>query len=237
MHARRSYLHPGRARRARIAKPSRGRGGTRRAIRRRMTMSSTMTALEAIFARRATRSFKPDLVAEDAIHTLLSAAVRAPTAMHAEPWCFAVVQDREVLRRISDRAKALAVEHRLIASAAPAPTRASAGLFDPAFNIFYDAGTLIVICSRTIGAFATADCWLAAQTLMLAATSIGLATCPIGFAVDALQDPAIKTALDIPPGVTAIVPIVVGVAAGAVPASSRRDPQILCWLRAQRSAA
>ena len=40
---------------------------------------------------------------------LLDAAVHAPTAMHQEPWKFVVIQDRALLRRLSDRAKALAI--------------------------------------------------------------------------------------------------------------------------------
>jgi hypothetical protein len=61
-----------------------------------------------------------------------------------------IVQDRARLRRYSDRAK-----HHLIELAATEPkVRAYAEMLrDEAFNIFYDASTLIVIGVRERTAF------------------------------------------------------------------------------------
>lgn len=193
-----------------------------------------LSALDAIYQRHATRAFTTAQVEKRVIETLLKAAVHAPTAMHLEPWVFVVVQDRALLRRISDRAKTLAqtprgADHRELARTT---SRAPALLSDPAFNIFYDAGTLITICGKPIGPFVAADCWLAAENLMIAATALGYATCPIGFALPALADPEFKAELGIPLEVTAFAPIIVGVAAASVPAQSRREPQILSWKKA-----
>lgn len=195
------------------------------------TEQPPLSALDAIYQRRATRAYTPERVGPTGIEALLQAAVRAPTAMHLEPWVFVVVQDTALLKRISDRAKALAQtprgsDHRELARPA---MRAVAMLADPAFNIFYDAGTLIVICGRPMGPFVSADCWLAAENLMIAATALGYATCPIGLALPALADPEVKAELGIPPEVTAYAPIIVGIAAGRVPAQPRREPQILAW--------
>ncbi|MFX8160667.1 nitroreductase family protein, partial [Acinetobacter baumannii] len=55
------------------------------------------------------------------------------------------------------------------------------------FNVFYNAGTLIVIYGKPMGPFVVADCWLAAENLMLAACAMGLGTCVIGLAVAALN--------------------------------------------------
>jgi nitroreductase len=195
-----------------------------------------MTVIAAIEARRATRAFTPTPVDDASIQALLRAAVRAPTAMHAEPWAFVVVQDRGVLRRISERAQALAERHRPhevkpgLVRTASAPSVA-VHVFPPAFNIFYDAGTLIVICSRSPGPFGAADCWLAAATLMLAATARGLGTCPIGFAMEALQEADLKAALGIPAEVTAVAAVVVGDPAFEVAQTTRRNPEVLRWLR------
>jgi nitroreductase len=196
-----------------------------------MPAKAPLSTLEAIYQRHATRAFKSDRVDKDVIETLLQAAVHAPTAMHLEPWAFVVVQDRALLKRISDRAKAIAQtprgsEHRELARS---PTRAVALLSDPAFNIFYDAGTLIVICGKPMGPFVSADCWLAAENLMLAATALGYATCPIGFAIPALADPEVKAELAIPADVTAYAPIIVGVPSAEVPAQLRQEPEVLSW--------
>jgi nitroreductase len=193
----------------------------------------SLNALDAIYRRRATRAFTPATVDESTIRELLRAAVHAPTAIHLEPWAFVVVQDLALLKTISDRAKTLAAgahpeAHRELPRTHDAP-RVPAVLADPAFNIFYNANTLIVICGKAMGPFVTADCWLAAENLMIAATALGLATCPIGFALAALGDPEIKAMLGIPASVSAIAPIIVGVPASTPAATSRRDPEILSW--------
>src|SRR5581483_8927644 len=113
-----------------------------------------LSALDAIYHRRAVRAYRPDPVDDATIQRLLDAAVHAPTAMHEEPWSFVVVQDRATLAHISDRAKALmvgeATAHRelLRAPGATPVGRHLAMLTDPSFNIFYNAGTLVVVCGK-----------------------------------------------------------------------------------------
>jgi nitroreductase len=173
-----------------------------------------------IHARRSVRQYRPERVSEETIHRLLEMAVQAPTAMHLEPWGFVVVQDRALLKRYSDRAKAMLRETKL----------ADMGMLsDPDFNIFYDAGTLIVICARTAGPFAEADCWLAAQNLMLAATARQLATCCIGFAVPVLNAPDVKRELGVPADGIAVAPVILGFPQSAAAPVPRKAPHILCW--------
>jgi nitroreductase len=86
-----------------------------------------------------------------------------------------------------------------------------------------------VICGKPLGPFVVADCWLAAENLMLAACAAGLGTCPIGLAVETLNTPQWKRELGVPPEMTAIVPIIVGLPAGQTPPVPRKPPEILCW--------
>jgi len=184
--------------------------------------------MDAIHARRSVRSYAPGKLDRATIRTLLEAAVRAPTAMHQEPWAFVIVQDAERLRRLSDRAKRFFVEE----------TRRShldrgghaIEMFErPEFNLFYDAGTLIVICGNPAVPFVSADCWLAAENLMLAAASMGLGTCVIGSAVSGLNSPESKSELGIPADLSAIAPVIAGVPASAAPVAPRKEPRILAW--------
>ncbi|HTS90105.1 MAG TPA: nitroreductase family protein [Gemmatimonadales bacterium] len=176
--------------------------------------------LRAIYERRAVRSFSPEIVSESAIQALLDAAVHAPTAMHREPWGFVVIQDPAQLKRYSDRGKAMVPREHLEAHFA-----------DPTFNIFYNAGTLIVICGPSEGAFVEADCWLAAENLMLAATALGLGTCCIGLALPILNTPEVKRDLEIPDQFSAIAAIIVGVPSGHTPPVPRKAPVVLHWAR------
>jgi len=204
---------------------------------RRDTTAHELSALDAIYQRRAVRSYLPDPVNDDAIRRLLDAAVHAPTAMHLEPWSFVVVQDRAVLQDLSDRAKALmvaqATHHRdLLRAPGAAPNgRHLAMLEDPSFNIFYDAGTLIVICGKPLGAFVTADCWLAAENVMLAACAMGLGSCCIGFALPVLHTTDVKRDLGIPADQEPVAAIIVGLPRGETPPVPRKPAEILRWVR------
>ncbi len=186
-----------------------------------------MSALDVINTRCSVRRYTPAKLDRATVQALLDAAVRAPTAIHAEPWAFAVVRDMKLLRQISDVAKDIVVKKGL---QEPNDTsRLLEMVRQPEFNIFYDASSLIVICGNLASPFAVADCWLAAENLMLAACALGLGTCVIGFAVDALNTPELKTRLGIPAEMTAVAPIIVGVPADATAASPRKPAQVLAW--------
>ena len=190
--------------------------------------SAAVTVHDAIHERRSVRSYAPHLLDRAVLRTLLDAAIRAPTAVHAQPWGFVIVQDPKLLEEISDRAKPL-----FVAEAHRAHLDRGGHALEifthPQFNIFYDAGTLIVICAEGEGPFAVADCWLAAENLMLAACAKGLGTCVIGSALPALKLPEMKAKLGIPDDFSAVAPIIVGVPSGPVPMTPRKEPRILAW--------
>ena len=187
-----------------------------------------MTLQEAIHARRSVRAYAPAALDRATIEALLHAAVRAPTAVHMEPWAFVVLQDREALRRLSDRAKPLFVEevHRAHLDRGGHALDIFAR---PGFDIFYGAGTLVIIGAESDVPFAVADCWLAAENLMLAACAMGLGTCVIGSGLVALQLPEVKRDLGIPAGFMPIAPIIVGVPSGDTPITSRKPPRVVAW--------
>lgn len=200
----------------------------------RTIVDQPLSALDAIFVRRSVRSYKSDPIDKSTIRGLLDAAVQAPTAMLEQPWTFVVVQDRKLLRKISDRAREMwlqdpAPHERHLRSAFHLRAEFVKRLTDPEFNVFYDAPALILICAQHTDAYVTADCWLAAENLMLAACALGLGTCVIGGALPALNASDTKAALGIPSELTAVVPIIVGVPDGAATPVSRRDPEIISW--------
>ena len=186
------------------------------------------SVMEAIYERASVRSYAPQKLDRDTVQTLLDAAVRAPTAVHEEPWQFVVIQDAGLLQRISDRAKPFFLEE-IGRAHLDRGGHTLERFASPEFNIFYDAGTLIVICGLPTAAFVAADCWLAAENLMLAAYSMGLGSCVIGSAVRGINSPEVKAELGIPPEISAIAPIIVGVPSGKTAPSSRREAKILAW--------
>jgi nitroreductase len=185
-----------------------------------------MELKDAIDQRRSVRDYTDQPLEKSTIQTLLRAAVQAPSAMNLQPWAFAVIQDKAWLKQHSDRAKELVGSSSEFARK---PPELKAMLADPEFNIFYNAGTLIVICAKPVGAHPDWDCCLAAQNLMLAAHAQGLATCPIGLAWPLFAKADVKRELDIPEDYRAVLPIIVGYPRLALPAKERSNPTILCW--------
>ena len=187
-----------------------------------------MSIMDAIYKRSSVRSYSAKVLDQTTIRILLAAAVRAPTAVHLEPWVFAILQDTSALKRLSDRAKPLFLEE--VQRAHLDRGGHALDIFaSPDFNMFYNAGTLIIVCGKPMGPFVVADCWLAAENLILAACSMGLGTCVIGAAVPALNTPDIKAELGIPDELTPIAPIIVGVPSGETPPTARKDPEVVLW--------
>ena len=196
-----------------------------------------MSVVEAIYGRRSVRSFATSPVSVDQVNALLAAAVQAPTAMHSEPWLFVVIQSRLALRRYSDLAKATLIKQAELYRDLhdPSLTPKNGGflkaLGSPEFNVFYDAGTAVLICTRPANPFVAADCWLAAGNLMLAATAMGLGTCCVGSALPGVNLPEVKRDLAIPEDVEAVAAIAIGVPAQPLPAGTRNPPTVLAWRR------
>ena len=194
-----------------------------------------LTVLDAIEHRRSIRSYAGVMLDVSTVLALLRAAVRAPTAMHNEPWMFVVVQDRGALKRYSDAAKTALLDEAEHYQGLHYPALASKdsnflkALGDPNFNIFYNAGTLVLICARLTNLFVAPDCWLAAENLMLAAVGMKLGTCCVGSALPAMNSAAIKAELGIPADVAAVAAIIVGVPAEHLRPTGRKVPSILTW--------
>lgn len=182
-----------------------------------------MDTLTAIHTRRAVRDYLDRPVADDVVASLIDAAIWAPSGVNLQPWSFFVVEGQAALANYSAKAKA-----HIQRSAADHPELAGVRdhLASPAFNIFYNAPALILICATTPDEMALKDCCLAAENLMLAATAAGLGTCWIGFSEAWLATDEAKAELGVPAGYRPVAPIIVGYPNGAPPAPPRRSADV-----------
>jgi nitroreductase len=185
-----------------------------------------MDLKQAIYTRRSIRKYKNEPVSKEMIAKLLEAATLAPSASNSQPWSFVVIQDSELLKTCSDRAKSFCLKRM---QAQPDPHNYRALLSNPDFNIFYDAGTLVIIYGNK-QTTAYGDCCLAAQNLMLAAHAAGLGTCWIGFSSALFDDPDFKAELGIPRDLTAVAPIIVGYPEFTPSEYTRNPPKIIEYL-------
>lgn len=58
-----------------------------------------MDALDNIFSRVSVRAYTDKRISEDAIHTILQAAMSGPSCVNSRDWSFIVVQNRETLQK------------------------------------------------------------------------------------------------------------------------------------------
>jgi len=179
------------------------------------------TIFETILGRRSVRSYAPRKVEDSVLKTLLEAAVWAPTAMHKEPWGFVIVQNKELLQNLSTLAKPLFLEELRKIGTREDILKNTTG------NLFYDAANLIIICAKQNGHMPIADCWMAAENLMLAACAMNLGSCVIASALPAMCLPDVKATLGIPQEFTAVAPIIIGYPKTETAPSTRKAPLIL----------
>ena len=183
-----------------------------------------MELKQAIYGRRATRSYTPEAVDQAQLEALIDAAIQAPSAMNQQAWGFCILRDPALLDRLSREAKALMLKNSPVPSLHLAET-----LGDPDYQIFYHAPALILICAVGGDAWSRIDGTLAAQNLMLAAHDAGLGSCWIGFAQAWLESDEGRAALDLPADWQPVAPIILGHPAGTTPAPPRNKPE-LRWI-------
>lgn len=185
-----------------------------------------MDVNEAIYHRRATRRYTEQPVSKAAVGEIIRAAIQAPSALNLQPWAFAVFHGRKLLEDLSQRAKS-----HLVATLNPMfELHPRSQMYaDADFDVFYGAGTLVVIYATGRQFHPTEDCGLATQNLLLAAHGAGLATCPIGFVRPWFDLPEVKSEFGIPETCRAVFPVVVGYAGEQAQDVSRNEPDIVAW--------
>jgi alkylation response protein AidB-like acyl-CoA dehydrogenase/nitroreductase/NAD-dependent dihydropyrimidine dehydrogenase PreA subunit len=176
------------------------------------------TAIEkAIYERRSVRNFKPDPVPETLVQRVLEAGRFAPSGGNCQPWKFIVVTNKALINEMNEACfNILSMLHNtymndamvkgLVGMYAQNPT---VGMFDPRIIIggagsitkknsptFLDAPVVILVAcdDRAIGGPQIAA-GICGQNMNLAAKSLGLGFCWIGFSQVIEMVPPLKEKL------------------------------------------
>ncbi len=144
--------------------------------------------IKAIKQRRSIRRYKDKKIPSKLIKEIIEAGRYAPSSHNSQPWRFVVITDRKKIKELSDYIKRW-FNRRL-------KLGALVGLFNKRIKnelegarkrlverdlFFYDAPLLVLVCAKP-GRFAKVDCACAAENMMLAARSLGIGSCWIGYA-------------------------------------------------------
>lgn len=165
---------------------------------------------EAMLRRRSIRKYKSRQVPAHVIRRLLEVARYAPSQGNCQPWKFVVIRDRALLQEMEEHCVAMCRKlsrnfdytthprgslKRFVTRAAaklfnrlqpnmlhPVPVSAITAIAQGRFTVFHKAPTVILLLmdKRGIGS-PEVDIGICGTNIVLAAQSLGLGTCWVGF--------------------------------------------------------
>lgn len=147
--------------------------------------------IKTIKNRRSVRKYLPEQIKDQELETLLDAAIYAPTGHNDQPWHFTVIQNSDLINEINVGAKE-------VMSKMEAEWMSRLGTMED-FNIFHRAPTVVIVSGRRDATTPLVDCAAAVQNILLAAESMDIGSCWIGFARFYFLNPEHQKKFDIPP--------------------------------------
>jgi nitroreductase len=148
--------------------------------------------LKAIAQRRSTRRFLPQQVKPAELEAIVAAAMQAPSAHNDQSAYFTLVQNKALIDEMSEGSK---VEMKK----APFDWMVAMGN-NEALHIYYKAPTVIIVAGRKDAISPLVDVSAAIQNMLIAAESLGLGSCWIGFTKFYFTGPEQYKKLGIPEG-------------------------------------
>lgn len=131
--------------------------------------------IKNILNRRSVREYLDEQIKQEDLDLILKAGQYAPSAHRLQPWHFTVVQNKSVMDTLNiDTKKAMAASDADLIKGF---------LRNPDFNIFYNAPTVIVVSGERSWIEPVIDCAAATENMLLAAESLGIGACWIGFVI------------------------------------------------------
>lgn len=129
--------------------------------------------LQILKTRRSTRQFESRQINDEELKEIIEAGIYAPSATNKQPWHFTVIQSKEVIDRLSNDFKELAKksENDYIKRVGE----------NEKFHVFYNAPTVVLISGDKENHSADVDCAAATENMLIAAQSLGIGSCWIGF--------------------------------------------------------
>ncbi len=191
-----------------------------------------MDFFEVLSTQRAIRRLKPDPIPEDAIRTILEAAICAPSGGNRQGWSFVVIRDPELRAKIGEYYREaffnelLDLPYYRAAAAAP-PESALGKVLASSRHLaehMGEAPVLILACLESAGMSPGitqgASIYPAVQNILLAARALGIGSTLT--TIHRFRDRRVKALLGIPDGVETAALIPLGFPVGRFGRAPRR---------------
>ncbi|AOY77803.1 nitroreductase family protein [Clostridium formicaceticum] len=185
-----------------------------------------MNILDCINEKRSVRAYTDQQVSNETIHQLLTLGTKASTGSNEQPWGFVVIQGKEEIQKLSEDTKTYLLRNL---DAYPYLKQYESWLLNPTYSVFNHASTLIAIYGNTKSHWYLYDCSLAAGNIMLAAHSMGIGTCWIGFAEHTLNTKEFKEKYRVPSEYELVCPMTIGYMKSKLTSPERKVPEVFNW--------
>ncbi|HMK60081.1 MAG TPA: nitroreductase family protein [Dissulfurispiraceae bacterium] len=183
---------------------------------------NTAGLVRLMASRRSCRNFDPRAVDREILEDLVKIGITAPSGTNSQSWTFTILPTRKAVVSFAGyvslffrKLNAMA-EKRVLRTALKIAGKSELDAYYRDYyqlvkkaldewenngkdRLFHGAVSAIIVGSAPGASCPAEDALLATQNILLAAHSIGLGSCLIGFAVSAIKEaPAIKASIGIP---------------------------------------
>jgi nitroreductase len=178
-----------------------------------------------IKGRRSVRAYTDETVSKQQIEAVLEAGTWAPTGMGREPWRFIIVENKDLIKLVSDTTKECVKQMM--------PTLAKQFCTE-ADIVCYNAPMLVLVCTekdQQWGHVSLLDSVLATQNMFLKAYELGLGTCYMGFVQLLNSKPNVLHKLGVPENYEMAVSFIIGHPKAKQNKGKRSKPVITNWAK------
>ena len=147
--------------------------------------------MDAIRARRSTRSFLDRQIEPEKLEALLDAATWAPSGGNNQSWLFTAIQREDALLKLNGLVREGFLRWEPDDDY-PGKLGARSASQKEGYNFYYHAPTVIIASNKPNYENAMADCALALENIFLAAWSMGLGSCYLNQLHWLRNDPGVR---------------------------------------------
>jgi len=182
--------------------------------------------IEAIKKRRSVRSYDKKSITRDILSEIIEAGNEAPSSMNSQPWRFVVVEDSEMKKKLIGAALPQAKKiTEMVKDVDPERYEMMKKRYDELPDpVYYSAPAIVYVIGS--GRYAAHSCPLACENMMLAAQSLGLGSCWVGFGAMVTEDPAVRSILELKDDEAIFGPILLGYPIGETKRPPKKQPQV-----------
>jgi len=169
---------------------------------RRKLMNETMKLLKS---RRSIRNYLPEQLPEDVLDQILQAAISAPNAVNQQKYHFTILQNEELKNKINETIKDK-MKHSGVEFLVNQANK-------PEYAPLHHAPTVIFVTGEDGAQYIQIDCALAAENIVTAAQSLGVASCVTTSSLFMFNSECgieIKRELGIPDGYSTVCAVALG---------------------------